>query len=307
LVKGVIYKNKKIMKNFVLIGAAGYIAPRHMNAIKETGNNLIAAYDPSDSVGILDSYFPDCSFFTEFERFDRFIDKWTSINGKIDYFSICSPNYLHDSHIRYALKNESDVICEKPIVLNTNNVNQLINFNKRFKNNIYTILQLRHHPAILNLRKDVKRELHKDPRKKYKVNLKYITSRGKWYSYSWKGDMEKSGGIASNIGVHFFDMLSWIFGTHESLKIMINEKDHCKGILSLKNAEVNWELSTNSSFLPNENDLRTFRSIEVNNKEIEFSEGFTDLHTVTYREILKGNGYNINDARESIEIISKIR
>ena len=307
MVKGVIYKNKKIMKNFVLIGAAGYIAPRHMNAIKETGNNLIAAYDPSDSVGILDSYFPDCSFFTEFERFDRFIDKWTSINGKIDYFSICSPNYLHDSHIRYALKNQSDVICEKPIVLNTNNVNQLIDFNKRFKNNIYTILQLRHHPAILNLRKDVKRELHKDPRKKYKVNLKYITSRGKWYSHSWKGDMEKSGGIASNIGVHFFDMLSWIFGTHESLKIMINEKDHCKGTLSLKNAEVNWELSTNSSFLPNENDLRTFRSIEVNNKEIEFSEGFTDLHTVTYREILKGNGYNINDARESIEIISKIR
>jgi len=295
------------MKNFVLIGAAGYIAPRHMNAIKETGNNLIAAYDPSDSVGILDSYFPDCSFFTEFERFDRFIDKWTSINGKIDYFSICSPNYLHDSHIRYALKNQSDVICEKPIVLNTNNVDQLIDFNKRFKNNIYTILQLRHHPAILKLRKDVKIELQEDPGKKYKINLKYITSRGKWYLHSWKGDTEKSGGIASNIGVHFFDMLSWIFGKHESLKIITNEKDHCKGTLSLKNAEVNWELSTNSSFLPNQTDLRTFRSIEINKKEIEFSEGFTDLHTVTYQEILKGNGYNINDAKESIEIISKIR
>jgi len=295
------------MKNFVLIGAAGYIAPRHMNAIKETGNNLIAAYDPSDSVGILDSYFPDCSFFTEFERFDRFVDKWTSINGKIDYFSICSPNYLHDSHIRYALKNQSDVICEKPIVLNPNNVDQLIDFNKRFKNNIYTILQLRHHPAILKLRKDVKRELQEDPRKKYKINLKYITSRGKWYLHSWKGDTEKSGGIASNIGVHFFDMLSWIFGKHESLNIIINEKDHCKGTLSLKNAEVNWELSTNSSFLPNQTNLRTFRSIEVNKKEIEFSEGFTDLHTVTYQEILKGNGYNINDAKESIEIISKIR
>lgn len=295
------------MKRFSLIGAAGYIAPRHMKAIKETGNELVAALDKHDNVGILDSYFPQADFFTEFERFDRHLDKLRRGNNPVEYVSICSPNYLHDSHIRFALRSGAHAICEKPLVLNPWNIDALQEIEKEIGRKVFTILQLRHHPAILQLRNEVK---SKQPGKKYQVNLDYITSRGNWYQHSWKGDTTKSGGIATNIGIHFFDMLIWLFGEVSSVYVEEQEADHAKGILELANATVSWFLSINEKHLPPKvaaAGKRTFRSLTLNTKEIEFSEGFTDLHTVSYSEIINGNGYGLSDARPSIQLAYEIR
>jgi len=295
------------MKNFILIGAAGYIAPRHMKAIKETGNNLIAAYDPYDGVGIMDSHFPDAHFFTEFERFDRHIEKLKRSGTEIDYVTICSPNYLHDSHIRYGLRIGADVICEKPLVLNPWNVDALIELEEEYNNKVHTILQLRHHEAILEL----KDKIANGPADKiYDIDLTYITSRGNWYYTSWKGDESKSGGIASNIGVHFFDMLQWIFGPMQSFSVNEKTKDTNSGKLKLKRANVNWYLSINSNNLPDQakqEKLTTFRTLSIEGESIEFSKGFTDLHTVSYQKILQGIGYGLKDAKNSIEIVSQIR
>ena len=295
------------MKNFILIGAAGYIAPRQMKAIMETGNNLIAAYDPYDGVGIMDSHFPDAHFFTEFERFDRHIEKLKRSGTKIDYVSICSPNYLHDSHIRYGLRIGADVICEKPLVLNPWNVDALIELEEEYNNKVHTILQLRHHEAILEL----KDKIANGPADKiYDIDLTYITSRGNWYYTSWKGDESKSGGIASNIGVHFFDMLQWIFGPLQSFSVNEKTRDTNSGTLQLKQANVNWYLSINSENLPDQakkEKLTTFRTLSIEGESIEFSKGFTDLHTVSYQKILDGFGYGLKDAKNSIEIVSQIR
>lgn len=299
------------MKNFALIGAAGYIAPRHMKAIKETGNNLIASLDPYDGIGIMDSNFPDANFFTEFERFDRFVDKWRRDSGnRIDYVSICSPNYLHDSHIRFGLKSGADVICEKPIVLNPWNIDQLKIIEKETGKKVYNILQLRLHPSIIALKEKVTRELEKDPNKVYDIDLTYLTSRGKWYFVSWKGDEAKSGGIASNIGVHFYDMLCWIFGEVEDNIVHLKTPDVNAGRFKLKHANVRWFLSVNFNHIPDDvkaKGLTTYRSITVNGEEIEFSGGFTDLHTRSYEEILKGNGFGLDEAYGSINTVSTIR
>jgi UDP-N-acetyl-2-amino-2-deoxyglucuronate dehydrogenase len=295
------------MKNFALIGAAGYIAPRHLQAIKDTGNNLVAALDKFDSVGIMDSYFPHADFFTEFERFDRHIDKLKRIGQKIDYVSICSPNYLHDSHIRFALRHHADAICEKPLVLNPWNVDALADIEKETGKKVYTILQLRLHPNIIQLKKEIEAA---PADKTFDVNLTYITSRGKWYHHSWKGDEIKSGGIATNIGIHFFDMLLWVFGDLKEMKMNSYEADKASGFLELKKARVNWMLSINENDVPAEAKLkgkRTFRSLKMDGKEIEFSDGFTELHTKSYAEILAGRGFGLSDARQSIELAHKIR
>jgi len=299
------------MKNFALIGASGYIAPRHMRAIKDTGNQLIAALDPYDGIGVMDSNFPEASFFTEFERFDRFVDKWHRDSGnKIEYMSICSPNYLHDSHIRFALKNGADAICEKPLVLNPWNIDQLKLIEKETGQKIYNILQLRLHSSIIALKERITRELKENPDKVYDIDLTYLTSRGKWYFVSWKGDESKSGGIASNIGVHFFDMLCWIFGAVEENIVHLKTADTNAGFLKLKNANVKWFLSVNYNYIPDEiknKGLTTFRSIKVDSDDIEFSGGFTELHTRSYEEIIKGNGFGLDEAYGSIETVSQIR
>ena len=299
------------MKNFALIGAAGYIAPRHMKAIKDTNHNLVATLDKCDSVGIIDSYFPEASFFTEFERFDRYIDKLRrDKNTHIDYVSITTPNYLHDSHIRWVLRSGSDAICEKPLVLNPHNIDQLKIIEQETGKKVYNILQLRLHPSIIALKEKVEKELQEDPNRVYDIDLTYLTSRGKWYFISWKGDEAKSGGIASNIGVHFFDMLCWIFGDVEENMVHIKESDANAGYLKLKNANVRWFLSVNYDYIPNEIKLlgqRTYRSITVDGDEIEFSGGFTDLHTRSYEEILKGNGFGLDEAYGSISTVSTIR
>ena len=295
------------MKNFALIGAAGFIAPRHLKAIKDTGNNLVAAMDKFDSVGIIDSYFPHADFFTEFERFDRHIDKLRRQGKKVDYVSICSPNYLHDSHIRFALRQQADAICEKPLVLNPWNVDALAEIEKETGKRIYTILQLRLHPSILQLRKEV---MANKTNKIYEVDLTYVTSRGQWYHHSWKGDESKSGGIATNIGIHFFDMLLWIFGDLKNVKMEKQEADHASGYLELERARIKWFLSINEDHLPipiKAQGKRTFRSLKMDNREIEFSDGFTDLHTVSYKEILKGKGFGMADAKPSIQLAHRIR
>jgi len=298
-------------KNFALIGAAGYIAPRHMKAIKETGNNLIAALDPYDGIGIMDSNFPEANFFTEFERFDRFVDKWHRDNGKkIDYMSICSPNYLHDAHIRFALKSGADAICEKPLVLNPWNIDQLKVIEKETGKKVYNILQLRLHNSIITLKEKVTKELEQNPDKIYDIDLTYLTSRGKWYFTSWKGAQEKSGGIASNIGVHFYDMLCWIFGDVEENIVHVKTPDTNAGYFKLKNATVRWFLSVNYDYIPEdvkEKGIRTYRSITVDNEEIEFSGGFTDLHTKSYEHILNGGGFGLDEAYGSIRTVSTIR
>ncbi|MFP4555777.1 MAG: Gfo/Idh/MocA family oxidoreductase [Bacteroidales bacterium] len=294
-------------KNFSLIGSAGFIAPRHLKAIKETGNNLLATLDKHDCVGIIDSYFPEADFFIEYERFDRHLDKLKRQGVQMDYVSICTPNYLHDSHIRFALRQGADAICEKPIVLNPWNVDALEEIEKETGRKVNTILQLRHHPSIIELKKKVE-QAPKD--KIFDIDLTYITSRGRWYFISWKGDVHKSGGVATNIGVHFFDMLTWIFGGVNENIIHISENDKAAGYLSLDRARVRWFLSVNSDDLPEniiENGQRTFRSITIEGEEVEFSGGFTDLHTVSYQEILKGNGYGLTDARPSIQTVHHIR
>lgn len=295
------------MKNFALIGAAGFIAPRHMKAIKETGNNLVAALDKHDNVGILDSYFPNADFFTEFERFDRHLDKLKRRGDKIDYISICSPNYLHDSHIRYALRYGADAICEKPLVLNPWNLDALAEIEKETGRNLYTILQLRLHPSIIALREKVKNG-PKD--KTYDVDLTYITSRGNWYHSSWKGDTSKSGGVATNIGIHFFDMLIWIFGDVTKNEVKQLTTDTAAGYLELGQARVTWMLSIDYNQIPQDVRAvgkRTFRSLTMEGEQIEFSDGFTDLHTRSYEEILKGNGFGLTETRASIELVYSIR
>lgn len=294
--------------NFALIGAAGYIASRHMKAIKETGNKLVTALDKYDSVGIIDSYFPEADFFTEPERFDRHLDKLRRKgDNKIDFVSICSPNYLHDAHIRLALRNDAHAICEKPLVLNPWNVDALSDIQKETGKHIFTILQLRLHPAIIALKK----KIEEGPADKiYDIDLSYITSRGRWYFISWKGDIEKSGGIATNIGVHFFDMLTWIFGEVEQNTVHVLTDDQAAGFLQLKQARVRWFLSINEKSLPEsaiQAGKRTFRSLTIEGEEFEFSEGFTDLHTTSYRHIMDGGGFGLEDARRSILTVYNIR
>lgn len=298
--------------NFALIGAAGYIAPRHMQAIKATGNRVVAAMDPNDSVGVIDSYFPDSAFFVEFERFDRHIDKLKrrGDGSAVDYVAICSPNYLHDSHIRFALKAGAHAICEKPLVVNPWNAEALKDIEAESGKKVNTILQLRLHPSIIALRERVAAAVAANPTAKFAVDLTYITSRGAWYFASWKGAETKSGGIAANIGVHFFDMLLWVFGPVVSQEVDRLDWDAGNGTLVFANAEVRWFLSVNADHLPESvkaKGQRTYRSITMDGDEIEFSDGFTDLHTESYRHILKGEGFGLDDALPAIHLVHDIR
>lgn len=297
------------MKKFAMIGAAGYIAPRHMKAIKETGNDLVAALDVNDSVGIIDSHFPDADFFTEFERFDRHIDKLRRSNSdkKVDFMSICSPNYLHDSHMRFALRSGADAICEKPLVLNPWNIDGLKEIEEDTGHKINTILQLRLHPAIIALRDKVQ---NGPQDRKYEVDLTYITSRGHWYLQSWKGDTKKSGGIATNIGVHFYDMLHFVFGKLQNNQVHYTADTKASGYLEYERARVRWFLSIDVNDVPasvRAKGQRTFRSITCDGENVEFSDGFTDLHTRSYEEILKGNGFGLEENRVAIDTVAHIR
>jgi len=301
--------NSSLSCNFALIGAAGYIAPRHLQAIKDTGNKLICALDKSDSVGILDRYFENVDFFTEFERFDRYVEMLRRKNeGKeIHYVSICSPNYLHDSHIRFALRTGADAICEKPLVLNPWNCDALDEDEKETGHTVNTVLQLRVHPAILDLKKRIDEDANG---KRHSIDLTYITSRGNWYFYSWKGDISKSGGVATNIGIHFFDMLLWIFGSVKKSEVHYADSKKVGGFLELEKADVRWFLSLDKTDLPQQavkEGKPTFRSITVDGQQVEFSGGFTDLHTVVYQNTLQGNGFGISDARPSIQLAYDIR
>lgn len=295
------------MKRFALVGAAGYIAPRHMSAIRDTGNTLVAALDPNDSVGVIDSYFPQAEFFTEFERFDQHINQLRRNNAGIDYISITSPNYLHDSHMRFALRSGADAICEKPLVLNPSNIDGLQEIEADTGQRINTILQLRVHPSIIALRDRIASETHGG---KHEVDLTYITSRGHWYLQSWKGEERKSGGIATNIGVHFFDMLHFIFGNLHENHVHLRENTRAAGYLEYDRARVRWFLSLEQDDVPegprNEGQ-RTYRSITVDGKEIEFSSGFTDLHTRSYEEILAGRGFGLEENRTAIETVAHLR
>ena len=295
------------MKNFVLIGVGGYIAPRHMKAIKDTGNNLLAALDKHDSVGIMDSYFPDAEFFTEFERFDRHVEKLKRQGIKIDYVSVCSPNYLHDAHIRFGLRIGADVICEKPIVLNPWNIDSLLDIEKETGKNVFSILQLRIHPAIIAL----KAKINDSPKEKiFDIDLKYFTSRGHWYHTSWKGDIQKSGGIATNIGVHFFDMLMWIFGDVKESIVHEHTTQTASGILRLPKANVKWMLSINANDLPQQakdEGKKTSRTLSIDGDEFEFSEGFTELHTISYKQILEGKGFPLIETKQTIQLVHDIR
>lgn len=300
---------KKHNKNFALIGASGYVAPKHMKAIKETGNNLVAALDKSDSVGILDSYSYDVAFFTEFERFDRHAEKLKRLgeSQRLHYVSICSPNYLHDAHIRFALRIGADAICEKPLVLNPWNLDALAEFEKETGRKIYNVLQLRVHPTIIELKEKVKQT---SKTKKHDIVLTYITSRGNWYFVSWKGDIERSGGIATNIGIHFFDMLIWIFGAVKRNEVHHADEKKTSGFLELEKANVRWFLSVDRNDLPEAVKAEakpTYRSITVDEEEIEFSGGFEDLHTLVYRRTLEGRGFGIDEARPSINLTHEIR
>ena len=295
------------MKNFALIGAAGYIAPRHLKAIKDTGNNLVAALDPFDSVGIMDSYFPNSDFFTEYERFDRHIEKIKRSGTNLDYVSICTPNYLHDAHMRFGLNNGADVICEKPIVLNPWNIDALQEKEKETGQKIYNILQLRLHQSVI----DLKNKIDNGPKGKiYDVDLAYLTSRGHWYYTSWKGDMHKSGGIATNIGVHFFDMLGWIFGDVKKNTVHLHTHDRAAGYLEFEKARVRWFLSINYNTIPEEvkaSGLRTYRAINIGDDTFEFSGGFTELHTRSYEHVLEGKGFGLNESKQAINIVHEIR
>ena len=295
------------MKNFAIIGAGGYIAPRHMKAIKDTGNTLIAALDKHDSVGIMDSYFPDADFFTEFERFDRHLEKQKRLGNKTDFVSVCSPNYLHDAHIRFGLRIGANVICEKPVVLNPWNIDALMEIEHETGKEVFTILQLRLHPAIIALKEKIAAA---PSNKKYTVNLQYITSRGHWYHTSWKGDIEKSGGIATNIGVHFFDMLLWVFGAAKENKVIEHTAQTASGQLELEKANINWMLSIDANTLPEEAKAagkKTYRTLTIDGEGFEFSDGFTELHTKSYEEILKGNGFRIKETKAAIELVHEIR
>ncbi|MCA3265823.1 MAG: Gfo/Idh/MocA family oxidoreductase [Azospirillum sp.] len=290
--------------NYALIGAAGYIAPRHMRAIRDTGGNLLAAFDPKDSVGILDSYFPEAHFFTEFERFDRHLDKLRRRGKRIDHVTICSPNYLHDAHCRYALRAGADAICEKPLVLNARNIDGLAEIERETGRRISTILQLRLHPAIVALR-----DRYAASDKRHRVELTYCASRGRWYHASWKGDDSKSGGVATNIGIHFFDMLGYVFGAVKSAEAHLRDASRAAGFLECERADVSWFLSVDGADLPDSvrGKKPTYRSITVDDEEVEFSEGFTDLHTRSYEEIVAGRGFGLDTVRYSVEVVSAFR
>lgn len=296
-------------QNFAITGVAGYIAPRHLQAIMDTGNKLVSAMDPFDSVGILDRYFPDTSFFTEFERYDRHLEKLRRMGNseRVNYISICSPNYLHDAHIRQALRIGAHAICEKPLVLNPWNLDALEEMEQDSEGRVYNVLQLRTHAKVLEL----KRLIEKDKSdKRHKIRLHYITSRGTWYRYSWKGVPEKSGGVATNIGIHFFDMLIWMFGDVKSYRLTRHSTETMAGEIELANADVEWLLSIDSSHLPDiavEEGKPTYRSILIDGEELEFSTGFADLHTRVYEETLAGNGFTIEHARPSIELVHRLR
>jgi UDP-N-acetyl-2-amino-2-deoxyglucuronate dehydrogenase len=297
------------LKNFAITGVAGYIAPRHLQAIRDTGNKLVAALDPHDAVGVLDRFFDDVSYFREFERFDRAIEKLRrrGDSERIHYLSICAPNYLHDAHIRFALRVGADAICEKPLVLNPWNLDALAELEAETGRRVYNILQLRLHPAIVALRERIKAELQG---KRHQVDLTYITSRGRWYGVSWKGDRDKSGGIATNIGIHFFDMLTWIFGPVLEMQVHLSEEGRAGGLLVLERATVRWFLSLEKSDIPAEHRAKgktTFRSLTIEGQEVEFSDGFTDLHTAVYRDILAGGGFGLKEARPSVSLAHNIR
>ncbi|MCQ2300162.1 MAG: Gfo/Idh/MocA family oxidoreductase [Bacteroidales bacterium] len=295
------------MKNFAIIGVGGYVAPRHLKAIKETGNMLLSAYDRCDSVGIIDSFFPDAAFFTEQELFDRHNSRLKERGQALDFVSVCTPNYLHDAHTRYGLRLGADVVCEKPVVLNPWNIDALEKVEQETGHKAFTILQLRLHPSVVALREKV---LSGPKDKVYDVDLTYITSRGNWYYASWKGDEHKSGGVATNIGVHFYDMLAWIFGPLERNIVHVKSHDRVAGYLEFRQARVRYFLSINAAHLPQEaveNGMRTFRTITVDGESFEFSAGFTDLHTLSYEKILAGDGFRISEARTCIEIVSEIR
>lgn len=295
------------MANFALIGAAGYIAPRHIKAIADTGNRLVVAYDRFDSVGRLDSSFPDCSFFTEQEQFERFVDKVKGTPDQIDWLSICTPNYTHDPFIRWGLKNGMNVICEKPIVLHARNIEEIMKLEKLTEHQVYNILQLRLHDRIV----DLKKKIEEGPKNKiYDIDLTYITSRGKWYYTSWKGDNHKSGGIATNIGVHFYDMLQWIFGPVKENIVNIMSFDRVVGRLELERAHVRYFLSINGDCLPEnavQGEKKTYRTLSIDGDEFEFSEGFTELHSKSYENILAGKGFRISEALNCIKIVEQIR
>lgn len=295
------------MKNFVLIGAGGYVAPRHLKAIKDTGNNLLAALDKNDSVGILDSYFPSADFFTEFERFDRHCEKLRRSGTPIHYVSVCSPNYLHDAHCRFGLRIGADVICEKPVVLNPWNVDALAEIEKETGRKVFSILQLRHHPEIIALRNKI---INQPAGKKNNVELKYITPRGNWYQSSWKGDIDKSGGISTNIGIHFFDLLLWIFGDVKTNTLFRHNSVTASGKMEFEKAEVNWLLSIEEGQIPAEaaqSGKRAYRLFDVNGEAIGLNEEFAELHTQSYKEILAGNGIGLAEARKVIQLLYDIR
>jgi UDP-N-acetyl-2-amino-2-deoxyglucuronate dehydrogenase len=297
-------------KTFALIGAAGFIAPRHLAAIRDTGGRLVAAIDPHDSVGILDSFFPEARFFTEFERFDRHLDKIRRRGEGVDYVSIASPNYLHDAHCRFAMRIGADAICEKPLVINPWNIDALAEIEAESHGRIHTILQLRLHPAVQALRKRVGEAVGADPGRRFEVELDYVTSRGSWYLSSWKGDDQRSGGIVTNIGIHFFDMLLWIFGPAKGVEVDALEPERASGGLEFANANVRWRLSVDANDLPEDavkTGQRTFRALRLDGEEVEFSGGFTDLHTESYRAIIDGHGFGLEDARASIQLVHDIR
>ncbi len=298
------------MNRFALIGAAGFIAPKHLKAIADVGGELIAAYDPSDSVGHLDNYFPKASFFTEFERFDRHLSKLRDLGKGVNYISVCSPNYLHDSHIRYALRTGAHCICEKPLTLRPWNIKGLTKDSQNSGNQIFTILQLRLHQNVIALKKRVEDKLKENPEYVFDVDLTYITSRGNWYYASWKGDESKSGGIAMNIGVHFFDMLQWIFGRIEDHQVYVRSHDRASGTMYFKNAKVRWFLSINAETLPIEirqKSSQVHRSLSFDTWSFDFTDGFSELHSDSYRHILDGKGYSEEDAEPAIRMVHQIR
>ncbi|MGZ3691937.1 MAG: Gfo/Idh/MocA family oxidoreductase, partial [Pseudobdellovibrio sp.] len=285
-------------KKFAIIGVGGYIAPRHLEAIKELGGTLVAAYDKNDSVGVMDRYFPDCHFYTDFERFESYLSQ-----NKVDFISICTPNHMHQSHIEFALRHGADAICEKPLVLYSKNIDDLMALERATAKRVYTVLQLRVHDAILALKEKVQKEQKDRAGKKYEINLDYMTSRGQWYHESWKGDVRKSGGLSTNIGVHFFDMLTWIFGSATEIKMAEKSATREKGFVELENARVNWMLTIDRANLPPEavkSGKTTFRSIKIDGIEFEFSEGFTELHKRVYTDVLNGRGYGLEHAKPAI-------
>ncbi len=293
--------------NFALIGAAGFIAPRHLQAMHALGHDLVAAFDPSDSVGILDRYFPECRFFTKFEQFQAYLEEQKTTPNEVSYVSICSPNDLHSAHIKFALRLGAHAICEKPLVLTIRELEDLASYERKTDRRVFTVLQLRHHKKIQELKLKVDLEKKSQP---YAVNLTYMTSRGAWYHESWKGDIRRSGGLSSNIGIHFFDMLTWIFGDCVKAELIERTTMREKGFLQLKNANVNWSLSVDRKDLPVsavESGKSTFRSITIDGEEFEFSDGFTELHSEVYKSVIAGNGFGLQATAQAIRIVEELR